>query len=114
MGYDYRNPNIVYFVGNSSLPANTSVGEVYKSAALGIIVDINTSKIIEANITMVNNLAIDFISEQLLGRYLDTELEDIIMDLHRYQGPAQKAIIVALKAAYQRYKNYKDLTLKNN
>lgn len=103
---DYRDPNIVYFIGNSGLPVNTAVGQIYKHIAIGLIVDIRTSEIIDFYATLVSPIGQEFINAQVIGRYLDTDLEIIIKGFERYQGPAQKALIVALRNAYDRYKNY--------
>ena len=103
---DYRDPNIVYFIGNSGLPVNTAVGQIYKHIAIGMIVDIRTSEILDFNATLVNPIGKEFINAQVIGRYLEKDLEKIIEGFKRYQGPAQKALIVALRNAFDRYTNY--------
>ena len=103
---DYRDPNIVYFVGNSAMPTNTAVGHVYKIGALGILVDIRSSLILDANMTLVSRLSTSFIKAQMVGRYLNRDLEQIINDLDRYQGQARNAIIVALRSIADRYNKY--------
>lgn len=103
---DYRDPNIVYFIGNSGLPVNTAVGQIYKHIAIGMIVDIRTSEILDFHVTLVSPIGKKFVNAQIIGRYLNSDLELIIKGFERYQGPAQKALIVAFRNAYDRYKNY--------
>lgn len=103
---DYRNPNIVYFVGNSAMPTNTTVGNVFKIGAVGVLMDIRTSLILDANVTLVSPLSINFIRAQLIGRHLNRDLEQIIKDVDRYQGQARNAIIVALRSIADRYNKY--------
>lgn len=106
MGIDFNNSNVVYFAGLSNLPVNTTVGQVYKNMAVGVIIDLSTGQILDANVTLVSPLASEFVKAQIIGRNFEKDLERIIKDIERYQAPAQKPIIVALKAAFDRYKNY--------
>jgi hypothetical protein len=110
---DYRNPNIVYFVGNSALPTNTAVGHIFKTGALGLLIDIRTSLILDANITLVSPLSVSFIKAQFIGRYLNRDLDQIRKDLDRYQGQARTPIAVALRAIVDRYQKYVDKRKKD-
>lgn len=103
---DYRDPNIVYFVGNSAMPTNTTVGNVFKIGAVGVLMDIRSSLILDANVTLVSPLSIAFIRAQLVGRFLNQDLEQIIKDVDRYQGQARNAIVVALRSIADRYNKY--------
>ncbi len=103
---DYRDPNIVYFVGNSAMPTNTSVGNLYKIGSVGILLDIRTSLILDANVTLVSQLSISFIKAQMIGRYLNRDVEQIIRDIDRYQGQARNAIVVAFRSIVDRYHKY--------
>ena len=109
---DYRDPNIVYFVGNSAMPTNSAVGHVFKIGALGLLVDIRTSLILDANMTLVSALSASFIKAQMVGRYLNRDVEPIIKDLDRYQGQARNAIIVALRSIADRYNKYMEKNAK--
>lgn len=106
MTIDYRDSNIMYFVGNGNPPENTSVRQTFGHIAIGLVIDINTSKILDANITLVSPLSMNFIKAQLIGHNLSTDLEKIIKNVERYQGPALKSILVALRAVHNRYSNY--------
>lgn len=107
MTIDYTDPNIFYFVGNSNPPENTSVKQTYGNIAIGALIDIRTSEILDANITLVSQLAFEFVRAQLIGKNILTDMEEIIRNMERYQGPALKSIIVALKALHNKYTNFK-------
>jgi len=70
---DFRDPNLVYFIGNSNLPMNTAVGEIYKHIAIGMIVDIRTSEVIDFHVTLVSPIGKEFVKAQIIGRKLDTD-----------------------------------------
>lgn len=104
---DLTDSNVVYFVGNGCVPENTAVGQTYRNIAVGLIVDIRSAKILDANVTLISPIAKDFIRAQLVGHLLTKEeVEVICKSLNRYQAPAQKAIIVAFRGAYERYLSY--------
>jgi hypothetical protein len=107
MEIDMRTPNIYYVVGNGILPENTAAGQISRNIAVGLLIDIDTSTILDACVTLRDPLAIEFVRAQLVGRNFEIELEEIILCFDRYQSSAQKAIIVAVKAAYDRYKTCK-------
>ncbi|WP_199232714.1 DUF3870 domain-containing protein [Mesobacillus foraminis] len=96
----------MYFVGNSNPPVNTSVKQTFGNIAIGLLIDIRTSTILDASITLVSPLSMEFIRAQLVGRNLDSEIEEIIKNVERYQGPALKSIIVALRAVHNRYRSF--------
>ncbi|WP_167577893.1 DUF3870 domain-containing protein [Ammoniphilus sp. YIM 78166] len=106
-----RDPNLVYFVGNGSVPVNTAVGHLHPHIAVGLIIDMRSSQVLDAHVTLASPLAVDFIKAQIIGRTFEQEFDEIMNSMERYQGPAQKAILVALRSAYDRFRNY---TLKMN
>ena len=106
MNIDFLAPNIVYFTGNGSLPSSTSGGVLFKNVALGIVIDMDTADILGANINLLNPLANSFVEAQLLGCNLERDWDKILKRLERFQAPAQKAVIVALKSIRDKYYNY--------
>ena len=110
---DLTDPNIVYFVGNTALPTNTAVFHLYGVGALGLLVNISTSLILDVNITLTHPLSREFIKRQMVGRYLNTDIERIITDLERYQGQARSAIVVAVRSIADRYNKYMERLAKN-
>ncbi len=107
MAYDPRDPNIFYFVGEGNITANSVTGQAYKYIALGIIVNVATGIIMDAHVTLVSPLANEFVRAQFVGRSMETETNDIIEDIKRYHGSAQKAIVVAFKSVIDKYRKNK-------
>ena len=106
MEIDYRDPNIVYFSANGAMPSNTSGGSIYKVIALGLLVDVSTGDILDADINMVTPLSVRFIREQLIGMNLRDDWDAILARFERLQAPAQKAVTTALKAVAERYQKF--------
>ena len=115
MAIDYQNPNVVYFSANGAMPNNTSGGSMYKVLALGVLVDVSTGVILDADINMVTDLSVRYICSQLIGSHIDSEWEIILKRFDRLQIPAQrvppvgqryKPVIVALKAVREKYQKY--------
>lgn len=107
MSIDFRNPNVCYVVGNGNLPENTAAGQISRSLAVGLLIDCNTSLILDACITLRDPLAIEFIRAQLVGRNFEKDFPAILESMERYQSSAQKSVLVALKAALTRFKTYR-------
>ena len=103
---DYTFPNIVYFSANGAMPENTSGGSMYKVLALGMLIDVETGEILDADINMVTNLSIEFIRHQLIGCNINTDWETILKRFDRLKIPAQKSVLVALKAVMEKYQKY--------
>lgn len=114
MKVDYCDPNIVYFSANSAMPSNTSGGSMYKVIALGLLIDVRSGEILDADINMVTPLSVQFIREQLLGMNIRTDWNLILNRFDRLQIPAQKAVITALKAVAERYQKYEKKPTKNS
>lgn len=106
MDIDYLNPNVVYFSANGAMPNNTSGGSMYKVLALGILVDTSTGLILDEDINMVTELSVRFICSQLKGANIDSEWDIILKRFDRLQIPAQRSVIVALKAVREKYQKY--------
>ena len=102
MAIDYQNPNVVYFSANGAMPNNTSGGSMYKVLALGVLVDVSTGVILDADINMVTDLSVRYICSQLIGSHIDSEWEIILKRFDRLQIPAQRSVIVALKAVREK------------
>ena len=99
--------NTVYFVGYAKLPSDIPAGEIFSSVALGIEVDMDSRVIVETSITLPTPLARRVVVSCVTGYNAETDLELIEKNIRiKYQGEAQKAIIVALRKAHSRYRSY--------
>lgn len=105
--YDLTDPAICYFVGSASVPANTVIGQLHNNIAVGLLVDTRTLRILDVFVSLISQLGQDFVRAQIIGRQVTKEdIELTVKLLERYQGPAQKAVVVALRGAYERYISY--------
>lgn len=89
--------NIVFITGYAKLPNGITAQELYSVVAVGLLVDINTGIIVEADCTLVTATAKRFFKENLLG--VDVTNYDDIEKLFnsRYYGSAKKALLSALR-----------------
>jgi hypothetical protein len=95
-----------YFIsGYAKLPQGITAAELYSVITVGLIVDKETSQIIDCDSSLVNSTAKDFLKGVVKGRYLNDI--DKITDIfeRQYLGHAKKAIISALRMCYDKYNN---------
>jgi len=105
--------DVILFSGYAQLPSGTVSYEVYKMMGLIVLIDVRTGKILEADCTLSTRLSERFVSRLLIGRSIENELDAMIDDLKAYyQGNAQKAIITALHAVYDKYRAFMERRLK--
>lgn len=103
---DYKDPNIVYFVGESNLTTNCVTGQHHPFLAIGLLIDTRTSEILDAYVSLVSPQGSKFVREQFIGRRLLEDYDLIIESLQRYRAIARKSVIVATKAVYNTYLQY--------
>lgn len=100
--------NTVLVTGYSKAPQGTSMYERYKHAGIILEIDIHKNIIVDASFTFVSELTIDFFKRLVVGYDVSDDLESLIERIKTYYlAPSQQSLIVALKAAVQRYWEYK-------
>ncbi|WIW69681.1 MULTISPECIES: DUF3870 domain-containing protein [Anaerosinus] len=101
------NQNLVLFSGYAKLPTGITAGELYKTIGLIVIVDVNTSEIIQADCTLATNLASQHVAGALIGCSFKNGPDGMCQMIERiYQGSAKKAIITAIRIIYDKYRNF--------
>lgn len=71
---------------------------------MSLIVDRNTSVIVDATCNTARDMTMDFIRSILIGHNLATDVEQIASQIrNRFFGLAQKPLLVALKDAHNRF-----------
>jgi hypothetical protein len=99
----------VLVTGYSKAPQGTSMYEKYKHAGIILEVDIFTNVIENASFTFVSGLTTNFFERLIVGYDLTKGLDELINKIKmHYLAPSQQAVIVALKAAVQRYWDHKN------
>lgn len=95
----------LYICGNSKCPDNSSLGSLYQNFAVELVINVNTEEIVDASCVLITELGRNFVKSLLVGRNFSKDINEIIKDINvYYQAVPQKALISALKVAYNRYK----------
>jgi hypothetical protein len=98
--------------GYSRLPDGMAAKNLYGVMGVGFEIDPETDFIVNASCTFVTNMCTDFIKEILKGHDLKTGIEDPIKRFEaRYFGLGKKAIITAMRDAYNQYSIYKSMNV---
>ncbi|MCD6419179.1 MAG: DUF3870 domain-containing protein [Synergistetes bacterium] len=99
----------VYITGYSKLPEGISAAVMYEVLVIGLKVDVETSKIVDVDCSLALALSKEILRKIMIGRSLEEDITDIVTEIKlRYHGSAQKAIIAALKSAFERYRFCKE------
>jgi len=99
-------PTTALLVGYAKLPEETAAQSVYGTVGVALEVEWETGTILAASCTLVLPMASEFINKILKGMRLPENLEEAVAEIStRYLGPAQSAIIAALRAANDRWES---------
>lgn len=94
----------IFISGYARLPQGITAEEMYSVIVVGMIVDRDTGLIKDAECSLVTDLAKRFIRDLLIGKSIDNlVLIEEALTL-RYFGSARKALISAIKIAYDKYR----------
>lgn len=97
-------PKTVLVTGYAKAPEGTSMYQVYRHAGVVLEIDPAREKVVDAEFTLVTDLAKRFFREMLIGYDLRQGLGALSEMLsEHYIAPSQQAIIAAVRAALQRY-----------
>lgn len=97
MTYD---KNTIYILGTARIGKNDPISAMYEIFFVGIIVDRDSSEIIDITCNMVRDVTTDFIRSILVGYNLLNDMDDIVYSIQdRFYGMAQKSVIAAVKDA---------------
>lgn len=98
-------PGTVLVSGYAEAPKSVSMHAVYGRYGVVLEVDTATHRVVASDCTVVTGLAHAFLQRLLLGANVLEDAETVAAEIkHRYLVPASPAMIVALKAAIQRYR----------
>ncbi|MFZ5966650.1 MAG: DUF3870 domain-containing protein [Bacillota bacterium] len=94
----------IFISGYAKLPKGITATELYSVIAVGLLVNKQTGEIIDADCSLVTDIAKKFFRDNVVGENLNNVevLEKIFSD--SYYGSARKAIISALKTCSEKYK----------
>lgn len=96
--------NSIYIIGNSKAPQNNPITHMYNMFFIGLVVDKDTGRIIDAGAAGVLPLTSEFIRSIFLDKNIECNISEISKEIEsRYFGSSQKALIVAFKDAQKKY-----------
>jgi len=76
--------NKIFITGYAKLPEGITATELYKVVAIGVVVDRDTSEILEADVTLSTKTGKKFVAELLVGHKL--------MEISKIEGINQKKL----------------------
>lgn len=96
---------IIYVSSFAKLPAGIPSESVYKVLDIGLVINTKTGVIENASVTLLTDVAADFLRDIIIGYNIKDENLDILIEeiQARYNGSAQKAIIVAIRKVVEKY-----------
>jgi hypothetical protein len=100
-----RQKDLMLFVGYARAPQGTTAGQLYQVVGVALQVDVTTGMVVEASCSLALPAAEAFVTRLLVGYSLHDGIDALLHELEqRFHGPAQRAVAMALKAAYERFR----------
>jgi len=94
----------VLVTGYAKAPQGTAMYEQYKHSGIVLEIDPVNHHIINAEFTVITELAQHFIRKIMIGYDLSKGIDDLIERIEKhYFAPSTQSVVVAVKTAYQRY-----------
>lgn len=94
----------VLVTGYAPAPRGTSMQEIYKHAGAVLEIELGSHVIVNAEFTMVTELARDFFVRLLQGYDLHHGVDPLVDRIrNRYWAPSTEAVVACVKIAVQRY-----------
>jgi hypothetical protein len=102
----------VVCTGYSKLPEGMAAKTMFGVMGVGLEVDPATDQVVNASSTFVTNMCTDFIKSILVGHDLNHGVDKPIREFElRYYGLGKKAIIAAIRDAYNQFEIYKSMSI---
>lgn len=93
----------VYIVGDSKTALNNPIMQRYNSFFIGLVIDRETEKIVDAECSSTIELTSQFVKSLFKGKSI-LEVDAVLAEIEqRYFGSSQKALMVAFKNANIKY-----------
>ncbi|MDA5107985.1 DUF3870 domain-containing protein [Brevibacillus sp. LEMMJ03] len=104
------NHHTIFCTGYARLPDGMAAKNLYGVMGVGFEIDPETDKIVNASCTFVTNMCNDFIKSILVGHDLKNGVDLPIQTFEkRYFGLGKKAIVSAIRDAYNQFEIYKSM-----
>lgn len=100
----YKN-NTIIVTAYAKAPQNTSMYEVYKHIGIVLEIDRESRMIVDAEFTLITDLAKDYFKRLFIGYNMEDGVEGILERVENsYFAPSMNSFTVALKSVFRRYK----------
>ncbi|MDQ0189051.1 DUF3870 domain-containing protein [Alicyclobacillus cycloheptanicus] len=101
----------VVCTGYSKLPEGMAAKTMFGVMGVGFEIDPSTDRIVNASCTFVTNMCTDFFATLLVGCDLNLGIEEPVREFERrYFGLGKKAVIAAIRDAYNQFEIYKSMS----
>ena len=95
--------NQIFLTGYAKLPQGITASELYSVICIGLLVDRNTGVIMDAECSLITDLAKRVFHDLVLGKDLK-RIEEIEAEfVTYYYGSAKKALISAMRTCSEKY-----------
>ena len=102
-----RDLHTVLISGYAKLPSSTTAESVFNLVVVAVVFDERSGVIIDAEASMVTEIAKHFISDLLVGYNLNDGADALLADFEaHYHGNAKKALETAIRAVFAHYVEY--------
>ncbi|MFI8597637.1 DUF3870 domain-containing protein [Kocuria koreensis] len=100
----------IFVTGEAKSPSNNPITSKFGLFFIGLVVDTDTHRILDAECTATLALTNSFVRSLIVGAGIDEE-EDLVERIStRYHGSSQRALITALRNAASKYRCATDNT----
>lgn len=100
---DEINTKTVLVTGYAKAPQGTAMQQVYSYIGVILEIDPTTDKVVDAEFTLVTNVARRFFESLMVGSDLNN-LDQVVHEIReRYMAPSREAMVNAIYTAAQRY-----------
>lgn len=95
--------NKVFISGYAKLPTGITASELYKVIVVGLLIEKDSGRIVDAECSLVTDLAKQMFKEITVNKNINDieSIEKVFVEC--YYGSAKKAVISALKTCYEKY-----------
>lgn len=99
----------IYVIGESKTSSNNAIMQQFNGFFIALIIDRYSHKIVDSECSSTISMTSAFIRSLLVGKSI-LDIETVLEEIeNRYFGSSQKAVMVAYKNAYIKYKQIVNL-----
>ena len=103
-----KDQNSVLVSGYAKLPTSITAENVFNILAVAVVFDARTGIILDAEASLITELAKRFIAELLVGYNLNDGPDELMNAFEKhYHGNAKKALETAMRMVFSRYQELK-------